>query len=137
MALMIECLTSSLCILQKAIYAAKIKLLSHGLVDAAMGVDDVFLQVTRRKETRRPSEVKKRFDKMQLDASGGESDDADEGQADQLQDILDQHIKRHLSAASGSKRDDFHDGVPYQMLKALKKSFMAEIQGKNCRTCGA
>ncbi|KAG8857445.1 hypothetical protein FRB96_005744 [Tulasnella sp. 330] len=125
----------------KAVYEAKLRLLSHGLAEAAMGVDDIALQETRRAETgKSPSKFSVVVNPDEDMLRGGDDSEAEgfvQQSAASLGGRLDAYVKKHLKAASGSKRDDYHDGVAYHTIKALKKSFMGEIQGKTCYFCGA
>ncbi|KAG9037406.1 hypothetical protein FRB95_005695 [Tulasnella sp. JGI-2019a] len=118
---------------KKAIYAAKLQLLSHGLVEAAMGVDDLFLKETEISPSKKTT--------TNMDTSDNEDDDEVQDLAQSstgsLLQRVDIYVKHHLSAASGSRRDDYHDGIVYHAIKALKKSFMTDTQGKICHSCGA
>jgi hypothetical protein len=101
-------------------YIAKFRLLEHGLLDAAHGVDDL----------RRQTKVT-------------QDDDHDDESADEtLQDFeqrLNLFVQIHLNRASSSKRDHYKDGLVFQARKDLIQEFRKVIQVKKCQNegCGA
>lgn len=105
-----------------------------------MGVDDLALQETRRAEAGKSPSKTGLAGTLEIDASDDDDCGAEgfvQHSVGSLPGRLNAYVKQHLSAASGSRRDDYHDGVAYHAIKALKKSFMGEIQGKTCHSCGA
>ncbi|KAF8580902.1 beta and beta-prime subunits of DNA dependent RNA-polymerase [Ramaria rubella] len=113
-------------------YAAKLKLLDHGLLDAAKGVDD----------------LQQRISKSSGDKN--EDDEDDEGQGSSEGKVADEteeeFIKRvklfvavHLHRASSSKRGDYKDNLVYQTRKEVITDFLKSTILKSCQNdgCGA
>jgi hypothetical protein len=106
--------------LQLSIYAAKLRLIEHGLLVAAKGLDDV----TQQKKTK------------------GKAQDDNEEDGDELLESSEDFEKRvnayvalNLSRASSSKRDNYKDGLVYQARKDLIQDFIRVSQLKKCQNC--
>lgn len=126
-------------------YIAKFQLLERGLLDAAQGVDDLQLHVSRtREKTRRKTKA------------GVEDEDDEEGDdaiaqepQGEVQDETSQefmmrvhlYVAVHLSRASNSKRDHYKDALVYQARKDLiseflKANLLQKCQNSDC-SCSA
>jgi hypothetical protein len=97
---------------------AKFRLLEHGLLDAAMSVDDIRLQ-TRRKQ--------------------GDQGDEEEVKGETVkgfQERVNLFVMVHLCRASGSKRDHYKDVLVYQARKDLILEFLKATASKQCKNDG-
>jgi hypothetical protein len=143
-------------------YTAKFRLLDYGLLDAALGVDE--LERRLRKEAqrmrdaqtdgRKKSKIRRKGSSMVDDeaASGEESEEDEEMDVDMggdgnlpedetIQEFasrVDQYVNIHLQRASSSKRDSYKDSLVYQTRKELINEFLkAAIRPKcNNEDCG-
>lgn len=103
---------------QIAKYAAKLRLLDHGLLDAAEALNDL---------QQRLSESK--------DVDNDNEDSADESDSDYIKRI-NLFVAVQLHRASSSKRDDYKDGVVYQTRKNIITDFLKSCISNSCRNCG-
>lgn len=101
-------------------YVAKFRLLEHGLLDAAQGVDD----------------LKRQSRKGKVDE---EDDDETDESSESFEQRINLYVYIHLSRASSSKRDHYKDGLVYQARKDLINEFRKVVQVKKCQHdgCGA
>jgi hypothetical protein len=114
-----------------------LQLLERGLLDAAQGVDDLHLHVSRKRDKT------KRHTK-----NVGEDEDDEEGEDIVVQEaqgeIRDEsfqefmmrvnlYVAVHLSRASNSKRDHYKDALVYQARKELINEFMKVTLVKKCQ----
>jgi len=114
---------------------AKLKLLEHGLLDAAQGLDDIHIRVRRRKDK---TKVPDRADVVNNDDSGDdESAFPDESQQDFIQRI-NIYVTLHLGRASSSTRDSYKDGLVFQAKKDITNEFLKSTLLKKCQNsdCG-
>jgi len=96
-------------------YIAKFRLLEHGLLEAAFGVDDLGLRV------RRPT---------------GDENDVPEESSEAFQQRVDLFVRIHLARASTSKRDDYKNTVVYQTRKDLIAEFLKATMTRKCNNDG-
>lgn len=121
---------------------AKFRLLERGLLDAAQGVDDLHLRVSRRRD-----KSKKRNKKGGKDEVPDEVDEATEDvrmDTDTPDESLQEFMMRvnlyvavHLGRAFGSKRDHYKDTLVYQARKDminefLKGAILNKCQNSDC-----
>ncbi|KAJ8584792.1 beta and beta-prime subunits of DNA dependent RNA-polymerase [Rhizopogon salebrosus TDB-379] len=97
-------------------YAAKFRLLEHGLLEAALDVDLITLQT----------------------ATDDDEDSHDET-ISEFESRINLFVSVHLSKASGSKRDHYKDSLVYQARKDLIAEFLKSTITKKCSNegCGA
>ena|ERR1700722_9747145 len=96
-------------------YVAKFRLLEHGLLDAALGVDDLFLR-TGPKDSH---------------------DDEDRGETlESFQERVNMFVTVHLCRAAHSKRDDYKDNIVYQARRDLISEFLRATALKQCKNDG-
>ncbi|KAI3612276.1 dna-directed rna polymerase i subunit rpa1 [Moniliophthora roreri] len=132
-------------------YTAKFKLLEHGLLDAALGLDDMHrLVIPRAKKNSGEGKAKK--------SGKGEEEEDDEGEEEERggevgakdKDAPDEtpyefiarvnlYVQFHLTRASGSKRDTYKDALVYQARKDLineflKATVLTRCQHDECRS---
>ncbi|KAJ7228454.1 hypothetical protein GGX14DRAFT_413252 [Mycena pura] len=118
-------------------YVAKFRLLERGLLDAALGVDDLRIRTKRKKRFNRT--------KGNGNADDGESSGEDENQGMDIPDeTVEEFIKRvnlyvavHLGRSLTSRRDHYKDGLVYKARKDLiseflKVSFTTKCQNEHC-----
>lgn len=103
-------------------YIAKFRLLEHGLLDAAQGVDDIHRQTKK--------------------GNGDEDEDATESPDETLENFelrLNLFASVHLARASDSQRDHYKNGLVFQARRELLQEFRKVIQVKRCQNegCGA
>lgn len=122
---------------------AKFQLLERGLLDAAQGVDNLHLHVSRKREsTRRKTKAS-----VSEDENDEEGDDviAQGSQGEVRDETLPEFMMRvtlyvavHLSRASNSKRDDYKDALVYQARKDLMSEFLKATLLLKCQNsdCG-
>jgi DNA-directed RNA polymerase I subunit RPA1 len=114
--------------------------MERGLLDAAQGVDDLQLRVSRKTEkTKR---------KKKTSVSEEEDEDGQELIAgDQQGEIPDEtphefmmrlnlYVAVHLSRASNSKRDHYKDALVYQARKDLINEFLKATLLRKCQNSG-
>jgi DNA-directed RNA polymerase I subunit RPA1 len=90
-------------------------LLEHGLLEAALGVDDLGLRV------RRPTD---------------DDNDAPEESPEAFQQRVDLFVRVHLARASTSKRDDYKNTLVYQTRKDLISEFLKATITRKCNNNG-
>ncbi|KAJ7129444.1 hypothetical protein C8R44DRAFT_776823 [Mycena epipterygia] len=123
-------------------YVAKFRLLEHGLLDAAQGVDELQIKVSIKKKK---AAVKKGKGK-QVEASDSDesSEDGAEEQGVAVPDeTLDQFTRRvnlyvavHLSRSPASSRDHYKDGLVYKARKELISEFLKVSFTSKCHNDG-
>lgn len=106
--------------------AAQLRLLDHGLIDAAEGVDAIIASAPGTKLT---------LDMVDDDGEDGD-DEANTGDPSSIARALDKYVAHQLKRASGSKRDDYHDSVVYNTRKAVIKAFLY-LKSSHCKYCSA
>ncbi|KAI6003678.1 hypothetical protein EDD15DRAFT_1220993 [Pisolithus albus] len=97
-------------------YAAKLRLLEHGLLDAALGVDDLHIQ-----------------DKRNGDDEGDE--DSRGETVEEFEKRVELYVRIHLSRAS-SRRDQYKDELVYQARKDVITDFLKSTIAKRCQNAG-
>ncbi|KIO18876.1 hypothetical protein M407DRAFT_31466, partial [Tulasnella calospora MUT 4182] len=102
---------------------AQLRLLDHGLIDAAQAVDEIV-----------SSAPGKKLNLNLVDDKDEKGDIAGTGDADAVVRALDKYVAHQLRRASGSRRDDYHDSVVYNTRKAVIKAFLY-LKGTNCKYC--
>jgi hypothetical protein len=102
-------------VLQLCKYIAKFRLLEHGLMEAALGVDDLRLHVRR---------------------STGDDNDAPEESPEAFQQRVELFVSVHLARASTSKRDHYKDTLVYQTRKNLIAEFLKATIMRKCNNNG-
>ncbi|KAI6105879.1 hypothetical protein F5141DRAFT_1126540 [Pisolithus sp. B1] len=90
-------------------YAAKLRLLEHGLLDAALGVDDLHIQD---KDEDSRGETVEDFEKR-----------------------VELYVRIHLSR-TGSRRDQYKDELVYQARKDVITDFLKSTIAKRCQNAG-
>ncbi|KAG8900507.1 hypothetical protein FRC01_010112, partial [Tulasnella sp. 417] len=102
---------------------AQLRLLDHGLIDAAQAVDDIVSTAPGMK-----------LDLKLVNDEDKEGDVAGTGDPNAVARALDKYVAHQLRCASGSGRDDYHDSVVYNTRKAVIKAFLY-LKGTNCKYC--
>ncbi|CAK5262993.1 unnamed protein product [Mycena citricolor] len=126
-------------------YVAKFRLLEHGLLDAAQGVDDIHLRVSTRAAA--PKEKKTKAKKGKSKKSDEDSSDDEAGgrivtvpgeSPAAFIKRLNMYVMLHLKRASDSKRDNYKDGLVYRARKELIAEFLKASSLSKCRNvdCG-
>ncbi|KAG1816995.1 hypothetical protein EV424DRAFT_1624505 [Suillus variegatus] len=97
-------------------YVAKFRLLEHGLLEAALDVDNITLHT--------PND---------------DDDDSCNETIPELEHRVNLFVMVHLSKASGSKRDHYKDTLVYQARKDIIQEFLRTTITKKCSNegCGA
>ncbi|KAG1833461.1 hypothetical protein EV424DRAFT_1479615 [Suillus variegatus] len=97
-------------------YVAKFRLLEHGLLEAALDVDNIALHT-----------------------SNDDDEDSRNETIPELEHRVNLFVMVHLSKASGSKRDHYKDTLVYQARKDLIQEFLRTTITKKCSNegCGA
>jgi hypothetical protein len=90
-------------------------LLEHGLLDAALGVDDLPRQAQQQRN---------------------DEEESTEETPEEFQLRVDLFVKVHLGRASGSKRDHYKDGLVYQTRKELITEFLKATILRKCHNEG-
>ncbi|KAG8969893.1 hypothetical protein FRC03_000139 [Tulasnella sp. 419] len=100
-------------------YIAKLRLLEHGLLEAALGLDDVQPAIAFKEN------------------SGDIEDDIEESMED-FEKRVNLYVAVCLRKANGTKRDDYKDGLVYQLRKDLILDFVKTASTfKKCGSCSA
>ncbi|KAG8893909.1 hypothetical protein FRC00_009828, partial [Tulasnella sp. 408] len=102
---------------------AQLRLLDHGLIDAAQAVDDVV-----------SSAPGKKLDLNLVDDDDETGDVAGTGDPKAVARALDKYVAQQLRRAEGSRRDDYHDSVVYNTRKAVIKAFLY-VKSTSCKYC--
>lgn len=99
---------------------AKLRLIEHGLLVAAQGLDDTVLKDGKGK-------------------GGDEDEDEDEVESvDDFEARINGYVEGHLQRASTSKRDHYKDGLVYQARKdVINELLKAALARKKCLNCDA
>jgi hypothetical protein len=106
-------------------YAAKLRLLERGLLDAAQGVDDLVIraggvvQDNSRPDQAGPSQKK------------SEADETPE----QFMLRINLYVAVHLNRASDSQRDNYKDALVYQARKDVINEFLKTALIPKCLNC--
>ncbi|KAI5834493.1 beta and beta-prime subunits of DNA dependent RNA-polymerase [Schizophyllum commune Tattone D] len=108
-------------------YMAKLKLLERGLLDAAQGVDDIHIRVSRRSRDK---------DAMDVDVPA-QTKSVDET-PEQFMMRLNLYVALQIRRASTSKRDHYKDGLVYQTRKDVIHDFLKATSLNRCQNedCG-
>ncbi|EFI27675.1 RNA polymerase I largest subunit [Coprinopsis cinerea okayama7 len=106
-------------------YMAKLRLLEHGLVEAAMGVDDITLQVRKTKKGKEKADEEEDVDMLGKEDVTYESDE-------QFVKRVHLYVAIHL-ARNKTTRDDYKSEVAYQMRKDLIHEFLRNCMMKKCQ----
>ncbi|KNZ77148.1 DNA-directed RNA polymerase I subunit rpa1 [Termitomyces sp. J132] len=106
-------------------YVAKFRLLERGLLDAAQGVDDLHIHISRKSR-------KKAGDAGDSEAEDSDKPDVPDETVDQFIMRVNLYVAVHLSRASNSKRDHYKDGLVYQARKVLINEFLKGTILKKC-----
>lgn len=110
-------------------YLAKLRLLERGLLEAALGVDDIQLRVGKKKSK----------------TPGAEGDEMEEDEDEVPDETPHEFIARinlyvaiHLARAPKNTRDSYKDGLIYQTRKDLINDFLRTCITKKCQNsdCG-
>ncbi|KAF9226653.1 beta and beta-prime subunits of DNA dependent RNA-polymerase [Gyrodon lividus] len=98
-------------------YVAKLRLLEHGLLDAAHGVDEIRMQT----------------------GNGNEGEDDRDETVEESEKRIELYVAIHLARASSSKRDHYKDELVYQARKDVMMDFLRTTISKKCQNegCGA
>lgn len=113
-------------------YLAKLRLLERGLLEAAQGVDDIHLRVSRKKEKGGKDE----------DAEDASEVEEDSGVADETPHEfiarINLYVAIHLARSPTNTRDSYKDGLIYQTRKDLINEFLKACISKKCQNgdCG-
>jgi hypothetical protein len=103
-------------------YIAKLRLLEHGLVEAAQGIDDLTLQVRRAKGKGKEAE-----DTMDVD-----EDETSYEKDDEFITRINLFVAIHMQKTKGS-RDGYKNEIAYQMRKDLIQDFLRNTMLKKCQ----
>lgn len=103
-------------------YIAKLRLLEHGLVEAAQGIDDLTLQVRRTKGKGKEGE-----DTMDVD-----EDEASYEKDEEFIARINLFVAIHMQKAKSS-RDGYKNEIAYQMRKDLIQDFLRNTMLKKCQ----
>lgn len=99
-------------------FVAKLRLIEHGLLVAAQGLDDT-----------------------QLKGGKGKGSDDEEEEVESLGEFearINGYVEGHLKRASTSKRDNYKDGLVYQARKDVINDFLKiALARKKCLNCDA
>ncbi|KAH7930704.1 beta and beta-prime subunits of DNA dependent RNA-polymerase [Leucogyrophana mollusca] len=99
-------------------YVAKLRLLEHGLLEAAHAVDDIRIQTRK---------------------SNNDMDVDDNGPDESVEDFekrINIYVAIHLTRASSSRRDHYKDGLVYQARKDVILDFLKTTITKKCQNEG-
>jgi DNA-directed RNA polymerase beta' subunit len=108
-------------------YIGKLRLLERGLLDAAKAVDEI----NTRKKMQRGD-----FKDGDKDEAGDVDDLVDDESVEEFQLRVHLFVNLHLSRASTVKRDQYKDGMVYQMRKATFQAFLKDTSLKKCQNSG-
>ncbi|KAF8522225.1 hypothetical protein BU17DRAFT_45191 [Hysterangium stoloniferum] len=115
-------------------YVAKLKLLEHGLLDAAKSIDELQQRVPEQKETGKGKGKDGDDDSSDTeDKPGGGPIETDKEFIKRVKLFVSVHLYR----ASSSKRDDYKDSLVYQARKDvisefLRSSIVSTCQNEDC-----
>lgn len=96
-------------------YVAKLRLMEHGLLEAAYGVDDIQMKL----------------------ASADATEDSQYETVEEFQKRVDLYVAIHLTRASSSKRDHYKNELVYQARKEVILDFLRIAMSKTCQNCRA
>lgn len=96
-------------------YIAKLRLMEHGLLEAAHGVDDIQIQL-------RSVDV---------------TDDSQDETEQEFEKRVELYVAIHLSRASSSKRDHYKNELVHQARKEVILDFLRIAISKTCQNCQA
>jgi DNA-directed RNA polymerase I subunit RPA1 len=105
---------------------AKLRLLERGLVDAALGVDDLQLQS---KPSKGKGKAEEEGEDVEMD--GGDDDTPDET-PEQFMSRINLYVAIHLSRTKNT-RDDYKNETAYQMRKDIIQDFLRSSILKKCQ----
>ncbi|KAJ7590794.1 hypothetical protein C8J56DRAFT_858082 [Mycena floridula] len=123
-------------------YQARLMLLDHGLLNAALGVEDVTISVKKRKSKKLAKKGGKKKAEPESEADATEDEMEVDGEEDEtlaeFEMRLNDYVQTHLRRASGSKRDHYKDGLVYQTRKDVINEFLKSTILVKCRNedCG-
>ena len=103
---------------------AKLRLLERGLVDAALGVDDLHLKVSGGKGKGKADED------VEMDAA--EDDDVPDEKPEEFMARINLYVAIHLSRTKNS-RDDYKSENAYQLRKEVIQEFLRNCILKKCQ----
>jgi len=109
---------------------AKLRLLERGLVDAAMGVDDLHLKVKIAKGKGKAADEEGDVEM--------EEDDTPDETAEQFMARINLYVSIHLSRTTNS-RDEYKSELAYTIRKDLIQEFLRNTLLKKCQNsdCGS
>lgn len=116
--------------------------MERGLLDAAQGVDDIHLHVSRRRDK---TKRKTKANSDNEDDENGEDVIVPESRGEVRDETPEEFMMRvnlyvavHLSRASNSKRDHYKDALVYQFRKDLITEFLKATPLNKCQNsdCG-
>lgn len=96
-------------------YVAKLRLMEHGLLEAAQGVDDIHIKLSSRDH----------------------DEDSRDETVEEFEKRLDLYVAIHLVRTSSSKRDHYKNELVYQSRKEVILDFIKTAIAKTCHNCGA
>lgn len=96
-------------------YVAKLRLMEHGLLEAAHGVDDIQIQLRN------------------ADAAEDSRDETEE----EFEKRVDLYVAIHFARASSSKRDHYKNQLVHQARKEVILDFLRIAISKTCQNCRA
>ncbi|KIJ70148.1 hypothetical protein HYDPIDRAFT_78326 [Hydnomerulius pinastri MD-312] len=101
-------------------FVAKLRLLEHGLLEAAHGVDEIRMRTGGGNDD-------------------GEGEDERDETAEEFEKRIELYVGIHLARASSSKRDHYKDNLVYQARKDVLMDFLKTTISKKCQNegCGA
>lgn len=100
--------------------------MERGLLEAALGVDDIQLRVRKRKTTTRSGEAETEVDTT-VDL------EVPDETPQQFMTRINLYVAIHLSRAKGNTRDNYKDGLVYQARKELINDFLKNTILKKCQ----
>ncbi|KAG6378763.1 hypothetical protein JVT61DRAFT_13036 [Boletus reticuloceps] len=95
-------------------YIAKLRLMERGLLEAAHGVDDIHLKLSRT-----------------------DDEDSRDETVQEFEERVELYVNIHLTRASSSKRDHYKNELVYQARKEVIQDFLKIAISKTCQNCGA
>ncbi|TFK43688.1 hypothetical protein BDQ12DRAFT_702711 [Crucibulum laeve] len=120
-------------------YMAKFRLLERGLLEAAQGIDDIQLRVTRRQEkgAKKGKQVGS-DDEASEDEPIEEEPEVPDETPQEFMARINLYVAIHLGRAPTNKRDNYKDGLVYQTRKDLINEFLKNTILKKCQNadCG-
>lgn len=110
-------------------FLAKLRLLERGLLEAALGVDDIHLRVGKKKSKTSGAEGEEMIE---------DEEDVPDETTSEFTARINLYVAIHLARAPKNTRDSYKDGLIYQTRKDLINDFLRSCITKKCQNgdCG-